>query len=160
MHTFHTYCPDPEIEPTLPGEVLAQGKARVRRRIRLQLLVAAQFAEAVQLFSLDGAWLPPKIHKRTATERHDVDARCRYQSSDRTWATESKGIGSGCSRPWWFLLRIFVDGTNAMVMVNGEKVSETDQLKPPDHGSIGFQQHTPGGHLEYREARIKETRWR
>jgi hypothetical protein len=59
----------------------------------------------------------------------------------------------------WFLLQILVDGANARVLVNGEKVSETDQLKPPDHGAIGFQQHTPGGHIEYRGARIRETRW-
>jgi 3-keto-disaccharide hydrolase len=60
----------------------------------------------------------------------------------------------------WFLLQIFVDGPNAMVLVNGEKVSETDQLKPPYHGAIGFQQHTPGGHIDYRGARIREGRWR
>ncbi len=60
----------------------------------------------------------------------------------------------------WFLLQIFVDGPNAMVLVNGEKVSETDQLKPPYEGAIGFQQHTPGGHIEYRGARIRETHWR
>ncbi len=55
----------------------------------------------------------------------------------------------------WFLLQIFVDGPHAIVMVNGEKVSETDQLKPPYGGAIGFQQHTPGGHIEYRGARIR-----
>ena len=60
----------------------------------------------------------------------------------------------------WFLLQIFVDGPNAIVMVNGEKVSETDQLKPPYEGTIGFQQHTPGGHIEYRGARIRQSPWR
>ncbi len=60
----------------------------------------------------------------------------------------------------WFLLQIFVDGPHAMVLVNGEKVCQTDQLKRPDQGSIGFQQHTPGGHIEYRGARIREIRWR
>lgn len=60
----------------------------------------------------------------------------------------------------WFLLQIFGDGPNAMVLVNGEKVSQTDQLKPPDQGSIGFQQHTPSGYIEYRGARIQGTPWR
>ena len=60
----------------------------------------------------------------------------------------------------WFLLHIFVDGPHAMVLVNGEKVSQTDQLKPPYEGTIGFQQHTPGGHIEYRGARIRQIRWR
>ena len=60
----------------------------------------------------------------------------------------------------WFLLQIFVDGPHSMVLVNGEKVSQTDQLKSPDHGAIGFQQHTPGGHIEYRGARIREIHWR
>ncbi|MHC1766654.1 MAG: DUF1080 domain-containing protein [Verrucomicrobiia bacterium] len=48
----------------------------------------------------------------------------------------------------WFLLQIFVDGPNAMVMVNGQKVSQTDRLKPPYEGAIGLQQHDPGGHIE------------
>lgn len=60
----------------------------------------------------------------------------------------------------WFLLQILVDGPNAMVLVNGQKVSQTDQLKPPYEGTIGFQQHTPGGHIEYRGARLRQTRWR
>jgi hypothetical protein len=60
----------------------------------------------------------------------------------------------------WFLLQILVDGPNAMVLVNGEKVSATDQLKAPYAGTIGFQQHTSGGHIEYRGARIRQIRWR
>jgi len=60
----------------------------------------------------------------------------------------------------WFLLQVFVDGPRAMVLVNAEKVSESDQLKPPYEGTIGFQQHTPGGHIEYRGARIRQIRWR
>ena len=60
----------------------------------------------------------------------------------------------------WFLMQIFVDGANAMVMVNSQKVSQTDQLKAPYEGTIGFQQHTPGGHIEYRGARLRQTRWR
>jgi hypothetical protein len=60
----------------------------------------------------------------------------------------------------WFLLQILVDGAHAMVLVNGEKVSATDHLKPPYEGTIGFQQHTPGGHIEYRGARIREFHWR
>jgi hypothetical protein len=60
----------------------------------------------------------------------------------------------------WFLLQIFVDGPHAVVLVNGEKVSETSQLKPPYAGVIGFQQHTPGGRIEYRGARLRQIRWR
>jgi hypothetical protein len=55
----------------------------------------------------------------------------------------------------WFLLQIFSHGPQARVRVNGEEVSATDALKPPYRGPIGFQQHTPGGTIHYRGARIK-----
>jgi len=55
----------------------------------------------------------------------------------------------------WFLLQIFSNGPNAMVIVNGERVCETDKVKPPYKGSIGFQQHTQGSVIHYRGARIK-----
>jgi len=55
----------------------------------------------------------------------------------------------------WFLLQIFSDGPDAMVLVNGEKVCTTDKLKPPYEGGIGFQQHTPGAVIHYRGARLK-----
>ncbi len=55
----------------------------------------------------------------------------------------------------WFLLQIFNNGPNAMVIVNGERVCETDKLKPPYKGSIAFQQHTPKAVIHYRGARIK-----
>jgi hypothetical protein len=55
----------------------------------------------------------------------------------------------------WFLLQIFSDGSHAKVFVNGEKVSETNTLKPPYGGRIGFQQHTPNGVIHYRGARIR-----
>ncbi len=55
----------------------------------------------------------------------------------------------------WFLLQIFGDGPNAMVLVNGEKVCGTNKLRPPYRGGIGFQQHTPGAVIHYRGARIK-----
>jgi hypothetical protein len=55
----------------------------------------------------------------------------------------------------WFLLQIFGDGPKAMVLVNGEKVCATNNLKPPYNGGIGFQQHTPGATIHYRGARIK-----
>jgi len=55
----------------------------------------------------------------------------------------------------WFLLQIFSHGPHARVLVNGEDVSATDALKPPYQGPIGFQQHTPGGSIHYRGARIK-----
>jgi hypothetical protein len=55
----------------------------------------------------------------------------------------------------WFLLQIFADGPNAMVLVNSEKVCETDKLEPPYQGGIGFQQHTPGAVVHYRNPRVK-----
>jgi hypothetical protein len=54
----------------------------------------------------------------------------------------------------WFLLQVFNHGSQAMVRVNGETVCETNNLKPPFEGSIAFQQHTPGGIIHYRGARI------
>ena len=56
----------------------------------------------------------------------------------------------------WFLLQIFNDGPNARVILNGEKVCETNKLKPPYRGSIAFQQHTPKSVIHYRGARIKK----
>jgi hypothetical protein len=55
----------------------------------------------------------------------------------------------------WFLLQIFNNGPNAMVMVNGERVCQTDKLEPPYKGSIAFQQHTPNAIIRYRGARIR-----
>lgn len=55
----------------------------------------------------------------------------------------------------WFLLQIFGDGPKAMVLVNGEKVCATNDLKPPYQGGIGFQQHTPGAVIHHRGVRIK-----
>ncbi|MCF7976056.1 MAG: DUF1080 domain-containing protein [Phycisphaerae bacterium] len=55
----------------------------------------------------------------------------------------------------WFLMQIFNRGSHATVLVNGEEVSQTQALKPPYKGSIGFQQHTPGGIIHYRGARIR-----
>jgi hypothetical protein len=56
----------------------------------------------------------------------------------------------------WFLLQIFNNGPKAMVIVNGERVCETNKLKPPYKGGIAFQQHTPGAVIHYRGARIKK----
>ena len=55
----------------------------------------------------------------------------------------------------WFLLHIIHRGPTAEVLVNGERVSRTHDLKPPYQGTIGFQQHTPGGRIQYRAARIR-----
>ncbi len=55
----------------------------------------------------------------------------------------------------WYLIQIFSEGKNVRVYVNGEKVAETGQLKTPLGGIVGFQQHTPGGFIQYRNARIK-----
>ena len=56
----------------------------------------------------------------------------------------------------WYLMQIFSDGHNVKVFVNGEKVAETNDLKEPLGGRIGFQQHTPNGYIQYRGARIKK----
>jgi len=55
----------------------------------------------------------------------------------------------------WYLMQIFSNGKSVKVFVNGEKVAETDKLKTPFGGIIGFQQHTPNGFIQYRGARIK-----
>jgi hypothetical protein len=55
----------------------------------------------------------------------------------------------------WFLLQVFNHGAHAKVLVNGQQVAETDAMKPPYTGPIGFQQHTPGGIIHYRGARIR-----
>lgn len=55
----------------------------------------------------------------------------------------------------WYLMQIFSNGKNVTVFVNGERVAETDKLKTPLGGIIGFQQHTPNGFIQYRGARIK-----
>ena len=55
----------------------------------------------------------------------------------------------------WFLLQIFNHGPHVTVHMNGEQVSETHTLKWPHQGSIGFQQHTPGGIIHYRDAKIR-----
>ncbi|MCD6304475.1 MAG: DUF1080 domain-containing protein [Planctomycetes bacterium] len=58
----------------------------------------------------------------------------------------------------WFLIQLFNEGKHAVVYVNGEKLSETDALRPPYKGRIGFQQHTPNGKIIYRGARIRPLR--
>ena len=60
----------------------------------------------------------------------------------------------------WFLLQIFSDGPYAMVMVNGEKVCESDKISEPYNGGIGFQQHTGGAIIHYRDAKIIRREWR
>jgi len=55
----------------------------------------------------------------------------------------------------WFLLQIFNRGPQAKVLVNGQEVCQTESLKPPYKGPIGFQQHTPGGIIHYRGARLR-----
>ena len=56
----------------------------------------------------------------------------------------------------WYLLQIFSSDKSVKVFVNGEKVAETDNLKNPLGGKIGFQQHTPNGYIQYRGARIRK----
>jgi len=55
----------------------------------------------------------------------------------------------------WYLMQIFSDGYSSKVFVNGEKVAETEHLKYPCEGIVGFQQHTPNGFIQYRGAKIK-----
>lgn len=88
-----------------------------------------------------------------------VEVQC-FNAPDSTNPTGSLyGIASAqrvLSRDQeWFLLQIFSYGAHAQVRVNGEQVSETQTLKPPYKGGIGFQQHTPGGIIRYRGARIR-----
>ena len=95
---------------------------------------------------------------------HGIEVQC-FNSPDSTNPTGSlygiapaKRIASVDEQ--WFLLQVFGDGPNAMVMVNGERVSETDALKPPYKGGMGFQQHTPGSTIWYRGAQVKKVKWR
>jgi hypothetical protein len=55
----------------------------------------------------------------------------------------------------WFLLQVFNRGPQVTVRVNGETVAETHDLKRPYRGRIGFQQHTPGGIIHYRDAKLR-----
>ncbi|MHC4434460.1 MAG: 3-keto-disaccharide hydrolase, partial [Planctomycetota bacterium] len=90
--------------------------------------------------------------------RH-VEVQC-FNAPDSTNPTGSLYGIAPASRPvatdqQWFLLQIFNNGPKAMVMVNGERVCETDKLQPPYKGSIAFQQHTPNAVIHYRGAMIK-----
>lgn len=60
----------------------------------------------------------------------------------------------------WFFMQIFSDGPHAKVIVNGEKVCETDQIPPPYGGRFAFQQHTPGATIYYKDACVIEREWR
>lgn len=54
------------------------------------------------------------------------------------------------------LVNLVNRGKHAAVLVNGEMISESEAIKPPFKGRIGFQQHTPNGFISYREARIRK----
>ena len=104
------------------------------------------------------------VHFNWVEEKRGIEVQC-FNAPDSTNPTGSlyniapaKRIASYDEE--WFLLQIFVDGPNAMVIVNGEKVCETDQLQPPFKGAAAFQQHTPGATIQYRDARIKNIAWR
>lgn len=58
----------------------------------------------------------------------------------------------------WFLIHLIAEGSSATVFVNGEKVVVTDSLPEPYQGQIGFQQHTHGAVIHYRDARLKPLR--
>jgi len=92
-----------------------------------------------------------------------VEVQC-FNAPDSTNPTGSLyGIAPArrivCRDEEWCLLQIFSDSPRAMVLVNGEKVSESDQLQTPNQGVIDFQQHTPGSAIHYRGARIKKVNW-
>ena len=55
----------------------------------------------------------------------------------------------------WFLLQLFNEGAHVTVYINGQKMSETKNMKPPYKGVFGFQQHTPNGKIKYRGARVR-----
>ncbi len=104
------------------------------------------------------------VHINWADEQKHIEIQC-FNSPDCTNPTGSiYGISPAervVSRDEeWFLLQIFNDGPYAMVWVNGEKVCETNQIKPPFKGGIGFQQHTHGTVIQYRGARVKMGRIR
>ncbi|MBM4026121.1 MAG: DUF1080 domain-containing protein [Planctomycetes bacterium] len=91
--------------------------------------------------------------------RRHVEVQC-FNSPDSTNPTGSVyGLAPAqrvVSRDQeWFLMQIFNEGPNVLVLVNGENVCMTNELKPPYAGGIGFQQHTPGAVIQYRGARIK-----
>ena len=103
------------------------------------------------------------VHFYWQDSNHGIEVQC-FNSPDCTNPTGSlygiapaKRVASVDEQ--WFLLQIFADGPNAMVMVNGQRVSETNALKPPYEGGMAFQQHTPGSTIWYRGARVKEVKW-
>jgi hypothetical protein len=104
------------------------------------------------------------VHFYWQDRNHGIEVQC-FNSPDSTNPTGSlygiapaKRIASFDEQ--WFLLQVFADGPNAMVIVNGEQVSKTNKLKPPYKGGLGFQQHTPGTTIWYRGARVKKIKWR
>ncbi len=104
------------------------------------------------------------VHFYWQDRNHGIEVQC-FNSPDSTNPTGSlygiapaKRIASFDEQ--WFLLQVFADGPNAMVMVNGELVSETNSLRPPYKGGMAFQQHTPGSTIWYRGARVKKVKWR
>ncbi len=104
------------------------------------------------------------VHFYRQDNNHGIEVQC-FNSPDSTNPTGSMYGIAPAQRivsydQQWFLLQVFGDGPNAMVMVNGEPVSQTDTLKPPYEGGMGFQQHTPGSTIWYRGARVKEVKWR
>jgi hypothetical protein len=103
------------------------------------------------------------VHFYWHDNNHGIEVQC-FNSPDSTNPTGSmygiapaKRIASFDEQ--WFLLQIFADGPNAMVIVNGEQVCQTNELKPPFKGGMAFQQHTPGSTIWYRGARMKIVKW-
>jgi hypothetical protein len=103
------------------------------------------------------------VHFNWGSNRSGIEVQC-FNSHDATNPTGSFYNIEPASRvvssdEEWYLLQIFSDGPNAMVLVNGEKVSETNRIPAPHKGYIGFQQHTHGAIIHYREAKIIKRDW-
>jgi hypothetical protein len=62
-----------------------------------------------------------------------------------------------CRDGEWCLMRIVSDGGYTGVWLNGWKVAETTVLEQPDHGKVGFQNHSEG-RVEFLDPKIRPLR--
>ncbi len=104
-------------------------------------------------------WHDESSADKVDSSQRGFEVQC-YNCPDSTMPTGSIYGISGASHvvthdEEWFFMQVFTDGPWAMVRVNGEKVAETDSLKPPHKGRITFQQHTHPGFVQYRDARAR-----
>lgn len=103
------------------------------------------------------------LHFHWNDDNHGIEIQC-FNAPDSTNPTGSLyNIASAQSieskDEEWFLIQLFTKKSKAVVFVNGELVCETDNLPPPYEGPVGFQQHTEGAVIHYKNARIKPADW-